>query len=88
MVGYHSGPHAAATWAVARTLHAEFPLVRAYRDRAPDNRPDETANIVFFASNGGLEFDVPASFEFNGVQIPNFMPLERMAKRESAARSW
>ena len=63
-VGYQDGPQAEATWAVARTLRAVFPTVRTFRDGPPDHR-DEPGNLVFFASEGTLAFDIPdgASFE-------------------------
>ncbi|HMJ54577.1 MAG TPA: fused MFS/spermidine synthase [Polyangiaceae bacterium] len=56
-VGYENGPHAEATWAVGRTLRAVFPNVRIFRDGAGDDPPDEPQNLVFFASEGPLEFE-------------------------------
>jgi spermidine synthase len=63
--GYQSGPNAEASWAVARTLRSVFHTVRAFRDSAPDDHPEAAGNIVFFASDHDLNFEVPpdASFE-------------------------
>jgi hypothetical protein len=62
--GYQRGPNAAASWAVARTLRAVFTNVRAFRDSDPGDRPDEAANTIFFASDGQLDFSVPAGATF------------------------
>jgi SAM-dependent methyltransferase len=63
--GYHRGPEAAASWAVARTLRAVFPSVRVFRDSAPNERTDNAANMIFFAANADMDFSIPtnASFE-------------------------
>jgi predicted membrane-bound spermidine synthase len=63
-VGYENGPNAEATWAVARTLHAVFPNVRAFRDSAPKGGTDSPANLVFFASEGALDFVIPDNAHF------------------------
>jgi hypothetical protein len=63
-VGYQTGPAAEASWAVARTVRAVFPNMRVFRDSAPDDEPAEPANLIFFASDGVLEFTVPAGFQF------------------------
>jgi spermidine synthase len=77
MVGFQRGPNAGATWAVARTLRAEFPVVRAYRDSPLDHRPDETSNIIFFASDGSLDFAIPAHFHFNDSICAKTLPAMR-----------
>jgi SAM-dependent methyltransferase len=56
-VEYENGPQAETTWAVGRTLRGVFPNVRVFRDGADDDPPDEPQNLVFFASEGPLEFD-------------------------------
>ena len=58
-VGYQDGPKAQASWAVARTLRAVFPVVRAFRDTAPDHDPDAAGNLIFFASDKAVELAVP-----------------------------
>jgi SAM-dependent methyltransferase len=63
-VGYQRGPHVEGTWAVARTLRAAFPNVRAFRDRALDKSPDSATNITFFASDGPLDIRIPPDAKF------------------------
>jgi hypothetical protein len=65
--GYQRGPHAAASWAVARTLRAVFPVVRIFRDSDPAVRPDEVGNMVFFASEAKLDFTIPAGARFESA---------------------
>jgi len=74
MVGFQRGPHAAATWAVERTLRAEFPLVRAFRDSPLDHRADQTNNIVFFASDASLDFEVNPLGQFNDTLCAKILP--------------
>jgi SAM-dependent methyltransferase len=62
--GYLTGPKAAASWAVARTLRAVFPVVRAFRDSPPNEHPDDAANLVFFASDASLDFRIPDDARF------------------------
>jgi SAM-dependent methyltransferase len=62
--GYQRGPKAAASWAVARTLRAVFPIVRIFRDSDPKDRPDEVGNMIFFASEAALDFIVPVGARF------------------------
>jgi MFS family permease len=61
--GYETGSKAGATWAVARTLRAVFPHVRAFRDSAAAAN-DEIVNIVFFASDLALDLTIPRDVEF------------------------
>ncbi|MEP6654805.1 MAG: fused MFS/spermidine synthase [Myxococcales bacterium] len=55
--GYYAGPKAEASFAVARTLRAVFSTVRSFRDSALDVRPGEASNLIFFASDGALDFE-------------------------------
>jgi MFS family permease len=63
-VGHHHGPRAEAAFAVARTLRAVFPQVRAFRESAPDQPGPAMANLVFFASEAPLDFAIPADARF------------------------
>jgi SAM-dependent methyltransferase len=74
MVGFEHGPRAQATWAVLRTLRAEFPTVRAFRDSPLQRRPDETTNITFFASDRPLDFTIPADARFNDAYCAKILP--------------
>jgi SAM-dependent methyltransferase len=74
MVGFQQGPHAGATWAVERTLRAVFPLVRAFRDSPLDHRADQTNNIIFFASDAPLEFEVDPRGHFNDALCSRILP--------------
>ncbi len=62
--GYQRGPNAAASWAVARTLRAVFPVVRIFRDSDPKVQPDEVSNMIFFASDAPLDFTIPDGARF------------------------
>lgn len=66
-VGFYDGSGAEATFAVARTIRAVFPHVRAFRDRAPDSAKP-VGNIVFFASRSPLSFRIP-----EGTRFENFV---------------
>jgi SAM-dependent methyltransferase len=66
-VGYQRGPKAGASWAVARTLRAVFPTVRVFRDSHPNDRPDDVANMIFFASDTALDFAVPENAHFENA---------------------
>lgn len=74
MVGFQRGPHAGATWAVERTLRAEFPRVRAFRDSPLDHRADQTNNIIFFASDASLEFHIDPRQPFNDALCAEILP--------------
>jgi spermidine synthase len=63
-VGYSEGPKAAASHAVARTLRAVFPVVRAFQDDLGDSSSEAMANLVFFATEGALDFTVPDGARF------------------------
>jgi hypothetical protein len=41
-----------------------FPHVRLFRDHAPAQGPAELGNLIFFASESELSFDVPRDAEF------------------------
>jgi SAM-dependent methyltransferase len=74
MVGFQQGPHAGATWAVERTLQAEFPIVRAFRDSPLDHRADQTNNIIFFASDASIDFDIDPHGHFNDSLCAKILP--------------
>lgn len=74
MVGFQHGHRALATWAVHRTLRAEFPIVRAFRDSPIERRPEETTNITFFASDLPLNFAIPADAAFNDPYCAKILP--------------
>ena len=68
-VGYEDGPHAEATFLVARTVRAVFSRVRTFRDSPPGTRPREPSNLIFFAADAPpLEFPLPEGVRFeNGA---------------------
>jgi spermidine synthase len=63
-VAHDSGPHAEAAYAVSRTLSAVFTHVRAFRDSPPDERAGGVTNLIYFASDEGLDFSIPADASF------------------------
>jgi SAM-dependent methyltransferase len=65
-VGYRDGPEAEASYAVARTMRAVFPHVRAYGDSAPDPA-QPVGNLIFFASDTELDFTIPAGATFESL---------------------
>ncbi len=69
--GYQGGPKAAASWAVARTLRAVFPVVRIFRDSDPRDRPEEVGNMIFFASDEALSFGIPKDARFESELCEN-----------------
>ena len=74
MVGFQHGPNAGATWAVARTLRAEFPTVRAFRDGPPERHSEDTTNIIFLASDDQVEPSIPADAHFNDAYCARILP--------------
>jgi MFS family permease len=72
-VGYSDGPKAAASEAVARTLRAEFPVVRVFRDDSGGPSSHSVANLVFFASEGKLDFAVPDGAKFENEICANVL---------------
>lgn len=70
--GYFVGPDAEASFAVARTLQAIFPHVRAYRDD-PSAAPESVGNLVFFASQAPLTFASTAGAEFDSERMEQFV---------------
>lgn len=74
MVGFQQGPRASATWAVARTLRAVFPTVRAFRDSPIDRHPDNTTNIIFFASDRTVDPTVHAGSRFSDPFCARVLP--------------
>lgn len=65
-VGYSEGPHAEGTWAVARTVHAVFPRMRIFADDPGSDHPGSLRNLVFFASDEGIDFNIPDTADFDG----------------------
>jgi len=63
-IGYHEGAHAEASFAVARTMRAVFAHVRVFRDAPLTEEPENPGNLLFFASNDELQFDIPAGTQF------------------------
>jgi spermidine synthase len=68
--GYESGSRAEASFAVARTLRAVFPIVRAFRDGPPDGKY-AVANLTFFASDSPMDFNVPEDARFENQACEN-----------------
>jgi SAM-dependent methyltransferase len=65
--GYQRGAKASASWAVARTLRAVFPVVRVFRDSDPKDRPNDVGNMIFFASDAPLDFTIPDGARFESA---------------------
>ena len=63
-IGYHEGARAQASFAVARTLRAVFPRLRVFRDEPLAEAADEPGNLLFFASDAELDFNIPAHAQF------------------------
>lgn len=70
--GFYGGVEAEATYAVARTVRAIFPHVRAYRDSAPE-LSGPVGNIVFFASLSPLEFKILPNARFDTERMEQFV---------------
>jgi SAM-dependent methyltransferase len=70
--GFYGGVEAEATYAVARTVRAIFPHVRAYRDSAPE-LSGPVGNIVFFASLSPLEFKILPNARFDTERMEHFV---------------
>jgi hypothetical protein len=51
---------------VTRTIRAVFAHVRAFRDAPLNEDPENPGNLLFFASNAALQFDIPADARFEG----------------------
>jgi spermidine synthase len=62
--GYQRGPHSEASYAVARTVRSVFSHVRAFRDSPPSEEADAPSNLVFFATDGELNFAIPEGAHF------------------------
>jgi spermidine synthase len=70
--GFYGGAEAEATYAVARTVRAVFPHVRAYRDSAPEHS-GPVGNVVFFASLSPLEFKILPNARFDTERMEQFV---------------
>jgi spermidine synthase len=68
-VGYDTGPHAEAAYAVARTVRAVFPTVRVFRDSAPEH--SSVGNLTFFATDSTLDFRIPDGATFENETCEN-----------------
>jgi spermidine synthase len=66
-IGYHAGEQAEASFAVARTIDAVFANVRVFRDAALTEDPENPGNLLFFASDNDLKFNIPANVQFESV---------------------
>ncbi|HTV25512.1 MAG TPA: fused MFS/spermidine synthase [Polyangiaceae bacterium] len=74
MVGFQQGPHAAATAAIETTLRAAFPQVRAFRDSPLEHRADQTNNIIFFASDAPLDFELERGHRYGDALCADILP--------------
>lgn len=64
-VGFDAGPNSEPTWAVYRTIREVFPHVRLFRSSLSRAKPGaELDNMIFFASNSKMTFDVPRDARF------------------------
>jgi len=61
------GEQAEASFAVARTIQAVFANVRVFRDAALTADPEDPGNLLFFASNDDLKFDIPENAQFESA---------------------
>ena len=66
-IGYYAGEQAEASFAVARTIKAVFANVRVFRDAPLTEEPEMPGNLLFFASDGSVEFDIPANANFESA---------------------
>lgn len=63
-LGFQRGENAESSRAILRTLRAVFPVVRVFRDMELSELPDSISNIVFFASDASVDFEIPADAKF------------------------
>ncbi|MEO7037776.1 MAG: fused MFS/spermidine synthase [Polyangiaceae bacterium] len=63
-IGYQEGSQAEASFAVSRTIRSVFRNVRVFRDEALLERSEDPSNLLFFASDAGVEFNIPADAHF------------------------
>ncbi len=68
MVGFVDGHNAEAAHVVARTLKALFPHVRAFRDGEGRHGGEDLGNIIFFASESPIVFNIPLEGPFESVE--------------------
>ena len=66
-IGYHVGEQAEASFAVARTIGAVFAHVRVFRDAPLTNEPDSPGNLLFFASDDNVAFNIPTNTQFEST---------------------
>lgn len=67
-VGFSAGPNVEAALAVRNTMLAQFAHVHAFRD-SPSRQPlEELGNIVYFASDSPVVFDIPSDATFESPE--------------------
>ena len=77
-VGFHRGPNSQVSHKVAATLRAVFGFARCYRDQAPEEEPDQAANLVCFASDAPFRFNVPQGGDFRSpVPLSSFWVMRQ-----------
>lgn len=83
-VGFDSGPHAAATWSVSRTVSEVFSHVRVYSDSS--NTGAKMGNILFFASEDPLDLRIPRDAVFeNEICRRQLLNLQSMEMKISSS---
>ncbi|HEY0464255.1 MAG TPA: hypothetical protein VGC79_08605, partial [Polyangiaceae bacterium] len=55
------------SFAVARTIKAVFANMRVFRDAPLTEEPESPGNLLFFASEGALKFDIPTDAQFESA---------------------
>eukprot|EP00936_MAST-01D_sp_MAST-1D-sp1_P000963 g963.t1 len=78
-VGFSAGPHAAVAARIAHTMRATFARVRVFRDKPLDRQPNEPTNLLYFASNDRIHFDLPV--ELRDAQLTRLAPIGLRAKQ-------
>jgi len=63
-IGYHEGPEAEASFAVARTIGAVFTRMRVFRDAPLQDDASNPGNLLYFASDADLDFPIPSDARF------------------------
>ena len=78
-VGFSAGPHAVVAARIARTMRAAFAHARVFRDKPLHRQPDEPTNLLYFASNDRIHFDLP--IELRDAQLTRLAPVGLRAKQ-------
>jgi spermidine synthase len=74
LVGFTDGPNRAASLAVLQTMRAAFRTVRVFRDSPTTEEPQHLANLLFFASDGSLTWEIPADAQFPDAYCGSILP--------------